>query len=146
MKISFELWFESYLGNTGVWYKSVESNTGSPIFEQELEFFHSVKWSTIINIQRFTAAFNLSESWWKSKGKRESRFFLIFFHYSRIFSVTPHVNDKCTQWGQTLAVIIVTWIWQFPLTQFLMKKDANQISLKSYKRYAPIILNKQKEI
>ena len=27
-----------------------------------------------------------------------------------------------------------------------MKKDANQISLKSYKRYAPIILNKQKEM
>ena len=31
------------LGNTGVWYKSVESNTGSPIFEQELEVFHSVE-------------------------------------------------------------------------------------------------------
>ena len=30
------------LVNTEVWYKSVESNTGSPIFEQELEFFHSV--------------------------------------------------------------------------------------------------------
>ena len=30
------------LGNTEVWYKSVESNTGSPIFEQELEFFHNV--------------------------------------------------------------------------------------------------------
>ena len=42
MKISFEIWFESYLGNTEVWYKSVESNTGSPIFEQELELFHSV--------------------------------------------------------------------------------------------------------
>ena len=42
MKVSFELWFESYLGNTEIWYKSVESNTGSRIFEQELDFFHSV--------------------------------------------------------------------------------------------------------
>ena len=39
MKISFELWFDSYLGNTGVWYKSIESNTGSPIFELYLVCF-----------------------------------------------------------------------------------------------------------
>ena len=41
-KLVLNLDFESYLGNTGVWYKSAESNTGSPIFEQKLEFLNSV--------------------------------------------------------------------------------------------------------
>ena len=36
-KTSFKTWFESYLENTGVWYKSVESNTeSSKLIEQEL--------------------------------------------------------------------------------------------------------------
>ena len=29
IKTAFELWFESYLENIGVWYKSIESNTES---------------------------------------------------------------------------------------------------------------------
>ena len=33
-----------------VWYKSVESNMGSPIFEQDLEFFYSAFFqSTFVN-------------------------------------------------------------------------------------------------
>ena len=45
--------FESYLGNAEVWYKSVESNTGSPIFEQEFELFHSVKFLSWILLGNF---------------------------------------------------------------------------------------------
>ena len=40
------------MGNTEVWYKSVESNTGSPIFEQELEFILSVGGAKKENIPR----------------------------------------------------------------------------------------------
>ena len=63
--------FGSYSGNTGVWYKSVESNTGSPIFEQELELFHSVK---------FLSWFLLGN-------------FFVFRHYSyKLFSI---VRSTC---------------------------------------------------
>ena len=50
MLLNFDL--KSYLENTGVWYKSVESNTGSSIFELKLKFFRSVpaSWRTMDEI------------------------------------------------------------------------------------------------
>ena len=45
--------------NTGVWYKSVESNTGSPIFEQGLGYENAIFQSTFVNAMTLDIGFVL---------------------------------------------------------------------------------------
>ena len=77
------------MGNTGVWYKSVESNTGSPIFEQELKVFHSMRFVIATGLEKKPGALIPTS---KQKAENVKRQLFIYFCF---------VSKLCPFWGKT---------------------------------------------